>query len=48
MLLLHNRDNDRTIRSLVSQPASAGKGVDMSDVQPHHCMTTEQVNLPLV
>jgi len=36
--------NIRTISSQVSQPASAGKGVDVSDLQglsPHHCMTPE-------
>ena len=32
----------RTIRSQVSQPASAGKGADMSELQAHHCVTAEQ------
>jgi len=34
--------NSRTNRSQVSQPASAGKGADMSELQVHHCMTPEQ------
>ena len=35
-----------TIRSQVSQPASEGKGADMSELQTHHCMIP--VNLALV
>jgi len=31
--------NSRTIGSRLSQPASAGKGRDMSELQAHHCMT---------
>jgi len=30
--------NSKRIRSQVWQPASAGKGVDMSELQAHHCM----------
>jgi len=36
------KTNSRTIRSQVSQPASAGKGADMSELQAHHCITPEQ------
>jgi len=36
------KTNNRTIRSHVSQPASAGKVADMSELQAHHCMTPEQ------
>jgi len=32
----------KTIRSQVWQPALAGKGTDMSELQAHHCMTPEQ------
>jgi len=32
------KTNDNTIRLLVSQPASAGKRTDMSELQAHHCM----------
>jgi len=32
----------RTIRSKVSQPASAGKGADTSELQDHHCMAPEE------
>jgi len=31
-----------TFRLQVSEPASAGKGVDMSEIQALHCMTPEQ------
>ena len=31
--------NSRTIRSRLSQPASAGKGGDISELQAHHSMT---------
>jgi len=37
------KTNSRTIRQQVSQFASAGKGVDMSKLQPHHCVF-EQIN----
>ena len=33
------KSNSRTIRSLDSQPASAGKEADMSELQLHHCIT---------
>jgi len=36
------RTNTRTIRSQVWQPASAGKGAGIGQLQPHHCMTPEQ------
>jgi len=36
------KTNSRTICSQVSQPASAGKGADMSEMQTHRCMTSEQ------
>jgi len=42
MLLLRNNTNSRTIRSHVSNPASAGKGADMSEMQAHHSMILEQ------
>jgi len=29
-------------RTILSQPASTGKGADMSELQAHHCMTSEQ------
>jgi len=32
------KTNSRKIRSRLSQPASAGKGGDMSELQAHHCM----------
>jgi len=41
-MLLRGKTNNRTIRPQVSQPASAGKLADMSEVQAHHCMTLEQ------
>jgi len=34
--------NSKTIRSRLSQPTSASKGVDMSELQAHHCMTLQQ------
>jgi len=33
------KTNSRTIRSRLSQPASAGKGGDMCEQQAHHSMT---------
>ena len=44
MLLLRNKLNTicRIIRWQVSQPASAGKGAVMSELQAHHRMTSEQ------
>jgi len=39
MLLLRNKDQQQNIRSQLSQPASAGKGGDMSELQAHHCTT---------
>jgi len=33
------KTNSRTIRLQVWQPASAGQGADMSELQAHHCMT---------
>jgi len=33
------KTNSRTIRSRLSQPASAGKGGDMREEQAHHSMT---------
>jgi len=36
------KTNSKTIRSQVWQPASAGKTVEMSELQAHHCMTPEQ------
>jgi len=33
------KTNSKTIRLLVWQPASAGKGSEMSEMQAHHCMT---------
>jgi len=36
------KTNGKTIRSQVWQPVSAGKGADMSELQAHHCMTSEQ------
>jgi len=33
------KTNSRTIRSRLSQTASAGKERDMSELQTHHCMT---------
>jgi len=32
------KTNSRTIRLRLSQPTSAGKGRDMSELQAHHCM----------
>jgi len=32
------------MRSQVSQPASAGKGADISEIQAHHYMAPEQWN----
>jgi len=32
------KTHSRTIRKLVSQPSSAVKGADMSELQSHHCM----------
>ena len=36
------KNSIRTIRSQVSQPASADKGADMSELQAHHCITPAQ------
>jgi len=36
------KTNSRKIRSRLSQPASADKGGDMSELKVHHCMTPEQ------
>ena len=33
--------NSRTMRSHVSQRESSGKGVDMSELQAHHCITPD-------
>ena len=33
------KPSDRTIRSQLSQPASAGKRADVSELQAHHCLT---------
>jgi len=33
------KTNSRTTGSRLSQPASADKGRDMSELQTHHCMT---------
>jgi len=33
------KTNSRTTRLRLSQPASAGKGRDMSELLAHHCMT---------
>ena len=41
------KTNSRTIGSQVSQPASTGKGADMSELQAHHGMTPEKGNWPL-
>jgi len=35
------KTNGRTIRSRLSQTASAGKGSDMIELQAHHCMTLQ-------
>jgi len=35
-LLFAIKTNSKIIRSQVSQPASAGKGADMSELQCHH------------
>jgi len=40
--------NSKTIRSQVPQPASTGKGADMSELQAHHLHVTTVVNLALV
>jgi len=39
MLLLRNKTNSRTIRLRLSQPTSAGKGGDMSELQARDSMT---------
>jgi len=36
------KTNDRIIRSDISQPASAGERADMSELQAHHCIASEQ------
>jgi len=36
------KTNSKTILSQVSQPASASKAADMSELQAHHCITPEQ------
>jgi len=35
------KTNNRTIRSRHSQPTSAGKGGDTSELQAHHCITLQ-------
>ena len=35
------KTNSRTILSRLSQPGSAGKGGDMSQLQAHHCLTLQ-------
>jgi len=42
MLLLRNQSQFRTIRTQVSQPASAGNVADMSELQAQNCMTPQQ------
>jgi len=42
MLLLRNEGQFRTLRTHVSQPASSGKGADMSELQAQNCMTPQQ------
>jgi len=34
--------NSRTMRSQVSQREAAGEGVEMTELQTHHCITPEQ------
>jgi len=42
MLLLRSKSNSRTTRSQVSYSfESADEGVDMSELQAHHCITLE-------
>jgi len=41
MLLQRNKGRFSTIRSQVSQPASAGNVADMSDLQAQKCMTPQ-------
>jgi len=41
MLLLRNEVQFRTICTQVSQPASAGSGADMSELQAQNCMTPQ-------
>jgi len=41
------KTNRRTILSRLSQPASADKGRDMSELQAHHCMTLQLWTWPL-
>ena len=42
MLLLRNESHFRTNRTQVSQPASAGSGADMSELQTQNCMAPQQ------
>jgi len=35
------KTNNRTIRSRLSQPTSAGKGGDTNELQAHHCITLQ-------
>ena len=44
MLLLHNNDQQQNNPLQVWQPASAGKGADVSKLQAQHCMIPEQWN----
>jgi len=41
MLLLRNKDHQQNNLSRLSQPTSAGKGGDTSELQAHHCMTLQ-------
>jgi len=42
MLLLRNKKtNSTTIHSRLSQPTSADKGRDTSELQAHHCTTLQ-------
>jgi len=41
MLLLCNKDQQKNNPLATSQPTIAGKGGDMSELQPHHYMTLQ-------
>jgi len=43
-VIVTQQRHSRTIRSLVSQPSSAVKGADKSELQSHHCIF-EQIKI---
>ena len=46
MLLLHNKHQQQYNPIASLETVSAGKALEMSELQAHYCMTPEQLNEP--